>query len=292
MNKRPAVEIADVLRDCGLRFVSQFGSVLTVEQRRAVRDLIACRTAALGGHVEVCDQCDEQRVSYNSCRNRHCPKCQGTQTAAWLKREAATVLPVEYFHVVFTLPEEVAALALQNPRAIYGLLFEASWETIRDVAANPKRLGAQLGRHTSLAAFGATDTTGATYDPASDTLWLVDDQTNGLYRLDRSGAYLAAFALAATTPQDVAFDRATGTLLVVDAGSDRFYEYAQDGTLLRSTRIGHHALGAAGVVRDPASGELVLLGDPADEGRPLGGESVPGFLEVVAPGAESERGEE
>ena len=115
MNERPAVEVADVFRDCGPRYLAQFGAALTPEQRRAVRDLSACRTAVLGGHVEACDRCDARRVSYNSCRNRHCPKCQGTRTAIWLTREAAHVLPVEYFHVVFTVPAEVAALALQNP---------------------------------------------------------------------------------------------------------------------------------------------------------------------------------
>jgi hypothetical protein len=154
VNERPAVEVADVLRDCGPRFVAQFGSVLTPEQRRAVRDLAACRTAALGGHVELCDHCAERRVAYNSCRNRHRPKCRGTRTARWLKREAAHVLPVEYFHVVFTLPEDVAAVALQNPRAVYGLLFEASWETIRDVAANPKHLGAEVGMLAALHTWG------------------------------------------------------------------------------------------------------------------------------------------
>ena len=145
MSKRPEVEVADIFRDCSSRFVAQFGSVLTAEQRRAVWDLSACRTAALGGHVEACDHCDQRRVSYNSCRNRHCPKCQGTQMALWLKREAANVLPVEYHHVVFTLPAEVAAVALQNPRTVYGLLFKASWETIRDVAADPKHLGVEVG---------------------------------------------------------------------------------------------------------------------------------------------------
>jgi hypothetical protein len=145
VNERPAVEVADVLRDCGPQFVARCGSVLTDQQRRAVRDLTRCRTAALGGHIEACDHCHARRVSYNSCRNRHCPKCRGTQAALWLKREAACVLPVEYFHVVFTLPEDVAALALQNPRALYGLLLRASWETIRDVAADPKHLGAEVG---------------------------------------------------------------------------------------------------------------------------------------------------
>jgi hypothetical protein len=145
VTERPVVEVAEVLRDCGPRFVAQFGSVLTTEQRRAIRDLVACRTAVLGGHVEACDRCAVRRVAYNSCRNRHCPKCQGTQAALWLKREAAGVLPVEYFHVVFTVPAEVAAVALVNPRALYGLLFRASWETIRDVAADPKHLGAEVG---------------------------------------------------------------------------------------------------------------------------------------------------
>jgi hypothetical protein len=145
MSERPAVEVADVLRDCGSRFVTQFAAVLTTEQRRAIRDLSRCRTAELGGHVEACDHCNQRRVAYNSCRNRHCPKCQGSRMAPWLKREAAHVLPVEYFHVVFTLPQEVAALALQNPRVIYGLLFQASWEALRDVAADPKHLGAEVG---------------------------------------------------------------------------------------------------------------------------------------------------
>jgi hypothetical protein len=145
VNERPAVEVADVLRDCGSRFVRQFASVLTTQPRRALQDLSRCRTAELGGHVEACDHCNHRRVAYNSCRNRHCPKCQGTQMARWLTREAANVLPVEYFHVVFTLPQEVAALALQNPRVIYGLLFRASWETLRDVAADPKHLGAEVG---------------------------------------------------------------------------------------------------------------------------------------------------
>jgi hypothetical protein len=162
VNERPTVEVADILRDCGSRFVTQFGTVLTAGQRRTVRDLTSCRTAALGGHVEACDHCAERRVAYNSCRNRHCPKCQGTRMALWLKREAAHVLPVQYFHVVFTLPDEVAALALQNPRVVYGLLFQASWETIRDVAANPKHLGAEVGvlsvLHTWARAFSTTRT--------------------------------------------------------------------------------------------------------------------------------------
>jgi hypothetical protein len=145
VNEHPAVEVADVFRDCGSRFVTQFAAVMTAEQRRTLRDLVACRTAILGGHVEQCDHCHERRVAYNSCRNRHCPKCRGTQMALWLRREATHVPPVEYHHVVFTLPEEIAALALANPRAVYGLLLKASRETIRDVAANTEHLGAEVG---------------------------------------------------------------------------------------------------------------------------------------------------
>jgi hypothetical protein len=110
-----------------------------------VRDLAACRTEALGGHLWQCNHCGQRRLVYHSCRNRHCPACQGGQRAAWLEREAGWLLPVEYHHVVFTLPAEVAALALCNRGELYGLLFEAAWETLREVAAQAKHLGAQVG---------------------------------------------------------------------------------------------------------------------------------------------------
>jgi hypothetical protein len=118
---------------------------LTAQQRRAVRDLAACRTEALGGQLWQCDRCGKQHLVYHSCRNRHCPTCQGGERAAWLQREAGWLLPVEYHHVVFTLPAEVAALAVSNRRELYGLLFEAAQQTLREVAANPRHLGAQLG---------------------------------------------------------------------------------------------------------------------------------------------------
>lgn len=108
-------------------------------------ELAACRTAALGGHVQQCDTCGRQEVSYNSCRNRHCPKCQGVARAAWLEARRAELLPVPYFHLVFTLPHELAPLALVNPKLMYGLLFQTARDTLLEVAANPQRLGARIG---------------------------------------------------------------------------------------------------------------------------------------------------
>ena len=108
-------------------------------------DIAACRTAALGGHVEECDQCGHQQIAYNSCRNRHCPKCQATAAAEWMEAREAELLPVEYFHVVFTLPAALGPIALQNPREVYGLLFRAAAETLQQIAADPKHLGAEIG---------------------------------------------------------------------------------------------------------------------------------------------------
>ena len=143
--KRPALEVADVIREYGVAFVARYGHTLTDAQRRALHALAVCRTAALGGHVQRCLDCGHERIAYNSCRNRHCPKCQALASARWLEREAELLLPVEYHHVVFTLPQEVAELALVNQAILYNALFQAASATLRDVAANPKRLGAQLG---------------------------------------------------------------------------------------------------------------------------------------------------
>ncbi len=140
---RPAWEVAEVIRIHGAEFLAKHG--LSAEQRRALYDLADCRTAALGGHVQRCADCGAERIAYNSCRNRHCPKCQALARARWLEREAQLLLPVEYHHVVFTLPAEVAELALANPAHLYNALFQAASATLRDVAANPKRLGAQVG---------------------------------------------------------------------------------------------------------------------------------------------------
>jgi Putative transposase/Transposase zinc-binding domain len=145
MSTCPALEVADVFRTHAPAYLRRYGDSLSAEQRRAVRDVLACRTAALGGHVRRCGQCGQEDIAYNSCRNRHCPKCLGSQAAAWLQREASYLLPVEYHHVVFTLPAEVAMLVWQNRRQGYGLLFRAAQETLQAVAADPKHLGAQVG---------------------------------------------------------------------------------------------------------------------------------------------------
>jgi hypothetical protein len=129
---------------------------LSTQQRRAVEELSACRTAELGGRIERCSACGHREYLYNSCRNRHCPKCQASCRAAWLDREASYLLPVEYHHLVFTLPAEVAELARHDPRLIYTLLFEAASETVRAVAADPRHLGAQVGLTAVLHTWGQT----------------------------------------------------------------------------------------------------------------------------------------
>ena len=142
---RPALEVADIVRRHGPAFLARHGASLSVTQRRALADVAACRTAALGGHVRRCSSCGQEAIAYNSCRNRHCPKCQGSRTSAWLRREVSLLLPADYYHVVFTLPPSVASVVWQNQRQGYGLLFRAVQETLREVAANPRHLGAQVG---------------------------------------------------------------------------------------------------------------------------------------------------
>jgi hypothetical protein len=141
----PQLEVAEVFRQHGETFLEGYGDVLSSEQRRAVKEITVCRTAALGGHVETCDQCGHQLIAYNSCRNRHCPKCQATSAAQWMEEREADLLPVEYFHVVFTLPSALGPIALQNQREVYGLLFRAAAETLRQIATDPKHLGAEIG---------------------------------------------------------------------------------------------------------------------------------------------------
>lgn len=133
-----------------------FAATLTPQQRRAVEELSACRSAKLGGRIEQCSCCGRREHLYNSCRNRHCPKCQAGCRADWLSREAAYLLPVEYHHLVFTLPAEVAELAVRSPRLIYALLFDAATQTLREVAADPKYLGAQVGLTAVLHTWGQT----------------------------------------------------------------------------------------------------------------------------------------
>jgi len=149
----PRHEVAEVLR---LAESSGRGAPLSRDQQRVVRNLLACRTAALGGHVDACDSCGQRTLSYNSCRDRHCPKCQGSATAEWLDQQRTSLLPVPYTHVVFTLPHTLAPLALQNPRVLYDLLFRAAAETLLEVAADPRHLGARIGFLALLHTWGQT----------------------------------------------------------------------------------------------------------------------------------------
>ena len=140
---RPRLEVADILRTHGAAYRARYP--VSPEQAAVMRHLAACRTAALGGHVDSCAACGFLKVSYNSCRDRHCPKCQSARRAEWLEARLQRLLPVEYFHVVFTLPKQLKALALKNRRVVYGLLFRAASQTLLELAADPKRLGAQIG---------------------------------------------------------------------------------------------------------------------------------------------------
>jgi Putative transposase/Transposase zinc-binding domain len=141
----PRLEVAELFRRHGDAFLDRYGETLRPEQRRALSDIAACRTAALGGHVEECDRCGHRQIAYNSCRNRHCPKCQATAAAQWVEAREAELLPVEYAHVVFTLPAVLGPIALQNPREVYNILFRAAAETLQQIAADPNHLGAEIG---------------------------------------------------------------------------------------------------------------------------------------------------
>jgi hypothetical protein len=153
---RPLLEVADIVRAHGDEFRQAHGASLSPRQKRALRNIELCRTAALGGHLERCDQCGHERNAYNSCADRHCPKCQSLARAKWLEQRQAELLPVEYFHVVFTLPEPLAQLSLQNKREMYNLLFRATAEALQTIAADPQHLGAQIGFFCILHSWGQT----------------------------------------------------------------------------------------------------------------------------------------
>ena len=142
---RPAVEVADILRVQGQRFLDRYRSSFDFQQLKAFRAIQNCRTVALGGHLDACPQCGFQAISYNSCRNRSCPKCQAQARERWLAAREGELLPIRYFHVVFTAPHELNLLAQENPRQFYHLLFAASAATLLEVAADPKHLGAAIG---------------------------------------------------------------------------------------------------------------------------------------------------
>jgi hypothetical protein len=149
-------EVADVFRHHGKAYRAARGARMGRVERRMMAAVEACRTAALGGHVEACGDCGHRRIAYNSCRNRHCPKCQGLARADWLAEREADLLPVPYFHVVFTLPVPVAEIAFQNKEEVYAILFRAAAETLKIIAANPKHLGAGIGFLAILHTWGQT----------------------------------------------------------------------------------------------------------------------------------------
>lgn len=153
---RPPLEVADIVRTYGDAFVERHRRWLTLQHLRVLRGIAACRTAVLGGHLDRCDRCGYQAISYNSCRLRHCPKCQGSARQLWLAERSAELLPVPYYHVVFTLPHLLAPLALQNKALVYGLLLRTVAETLLQIAADPKRLGAEIGFLAVLHTWGQT----------------------------------------------------------------------------------------------------------------------------------------
>jgi hypothetical protein len=155
---RPALEVADIFRDHGAAWRRANAGHVSLGQLKVMSAIENCRTAALGGHVARCEDCTHTLVAYNSCRNRHCPKCQGAAAREWLAAREAELLPVPYFHVVFTLPAVLAELAYQNKAVMYDLLFKASAETTLTIAADPKHLGARIGLTAVLHTWGSAMT--------------------------------------------------------------------------------------------------------------------------------------
>lgn len=155
MQARPALEVADIFRAHGPAWRDAQRGHLSLAQFKVMAAITQCRTAALGGHVLRCDGCGLDQVSYNSCRNRHCPKCQSSAAKRWLDARQADLLPVEYYHVVFTLPAPIADIAYQNKAALYGLLFDIAAETLLRIAADPKHLGAHIGATLVLHTWGS-----------------------------------------------------------------------------------------------------------------------------------------
>ena len=155
---RASVEVADIFRAAGPAYKAAHAGHLSLAQLKVMSAIENCRTAALGGHVEACEDCGQWRIAYNSCRNRHCPKCQGAAARTWLAEREADLLPVGYFHVVFTLPAEVADIALQNKALVYDLLFKVASETMLTIAADPRHLGARIGITAVLHTWGSAMT--------------------------------------------------------------------------------------------------------------------------------------
>jgi hypothetical protein len=152
---RPHLEVADILAAHGDAYVERHRGHLSRGQLKAISAIRACRTAALGGHVARCESCDHVEIAYNSCRNRHCPKCQGQTARAWLAQREVDLLPVSYYHVVFTLPAPIATVAFQNKAVVYDLLFRTAADTLLTIAADPKHLGARIGLTAVLHTWGS-----------------------------------------------------------------------------------------------------------------------------------------
>jgi hypothetical protein len=152
--ERPTLEVADVFRRYGEVYRHKHGASMSSEQRRVMTAIEVCRTAVLGGHLERCDQCDYERNCFNSCRDRHCPKCQSLARAQWIEHRLAELLDCPYFHVVFTVPYEIAAIAYQNKGVVYDILFHTTAETLKIIGADPKHLGAEIGFFAVLHSWG------------------------------------------------------------------------------------------------------------------------------------------
>lgn len=152
---RPTLEIADIFRQYAPAWRQANAGHVSLSQIKVMSSIEACRTEVLGGHVAACTKCDHYHIAYNSCKNRHCPKCQGPAARDWMEARAEDLLPIEYFHVVFTMPAEIAQIAFWNKKAVYGLLFRASAQTVTTIAADPKRLGARVGMTSVLHTWGS-----------------------------------------------------------------------------------------------------------------------------------------
>ena len=151
---RPKLEVADIFRRYGESYRNNHGASMCKAQQRVMTAIEVCRTAALGGHLERCTDCEHERNCFNSCRDRHCPKCQSLARAQWIEDRQAELLPVGYFHIVFTVPQEIAGIAFQNKELVFGILFRVTAETLRTIAADPKHLGAEIGFFAVLHSWG------------------------------------------------------------------------------------------------------------------------------------------
>jgi hypothetical protein len=151
---RPKLEVADVFHRYGEPYKQNHGASMSAEERRVMAAIEVCRTAVLGGHLERCDQCGYERNCFNSCRDRHCPKCQSLARAQWIEDRLAELLDCPYFHVVFTVPDEIAAISYQNKDVVYDILFHSTAETLKIIAADPKHLGAEIGFFAVLHSWG------------------------------------------------------------------------------------------------------------------------------------------